>query len=96
MAPAKKIVSRVESLEDHSMQEQIAKMMVMVEAYAQQAVAAAASRALEEIRTELTANITELQWENQFLKEAQRKMQYVPCNPEIEENEIDEEVLEQF
>ena len=48
MAPAKKVVSIVESLEDHSMQEQIAKMMAMVEASAQQAAATAASRALEE------------------------------------------------
>ena len=68
-------------------------MMAMVEAFAQQAVAT--SRALEETWVELTAKITELQWENQFLKEAQRKMQYNPCNIEIEENEIDEEVLEQ-
>ena len=58
MAPAKKVVSTVESSEDHSMQEQIAKMMAMVEASAQQA--AAASRALEETRAELTANISEL------------------------------------
>ena len=29
------------------------------------------------------------------MKDAQRKMPYNPCNPEIEENEIDEEVLEQ-
>ena len=68
-------------------------MMAMVEAFAQQAVAM--SRALEETRAELTAKITELQWENQFLKEAHRKMQYDPCNLEVEENEIDEEVLEQ-
>ena len=64
--------------------------MVMVEAWAQQA--AVASRALEETRAELTAKIMELQRENQFLKEAQRKMQYDPFNPEIEENEMDEEV----
>ena len=46
MALAKKVVSTVESPEDQSMQEQIAKMMAMVEASAQQA--ATASRALEE------------------------------------------------
>ena len=94
MAPAKKVISTVESSEDHSMQEQMAKMMAMVEASAQQA--AVASRALEETQAELITKITELQRENQFLKEAQRKMQYDPCNPEIEENEIDEEVLEQL
>ena len=33
-----------------------------------------------------------LQQVNQFLKESQRTMQYDPCNPEIEENEMDEEV----
>ena len=43
-------------------------MMAMVEASAQQA--AAASRALEETRAELTAKILELKRENQFLKEA--------------------------
>ena len=75
------------------MQEQIAKMMALVKASGQQA--AAASRALEETRAELIAKITELQRENQYLKDAQRKMQYDPCNPEIKENEIDEEVLEQ-
>ena len=68
MAPAKKVVSTVESSEDHSMQEQIAKMMAMVEASAQQA--AGGSRALKETRVELTAKITELQRENQFLKDA--------------------------
>ena len=92
MAPAKKVVSLVESLEDHSMQEQIAKMMAMVKASAQQATAA--SRALEETRAELTAKILELQRENQFLKEPQRKMQCDPCNPVIEV--IDDEVLEQL
>ena len=50
---------------------------------------------LEETRAELTAKIVELQQENRYLKNAQRKMQYDPCNPEIEKNEIDEEVLEQ-
>ena len=93
MAPAKKVVSTVESSEDYSMQEQIDKMMATMEASTQQATTA--SRPLEETRAELTAKITKLQWENQFLKEAQRKMQYDPCNLEIKENEIDEEVLEQ-
>ena len=35
MALAKNVVSTVESSEDHSIQEQITKMMVMVEASAQ-------------------------------------------------------------
>ena len=68
MAPAKKVVSTVESSEDHSLQDQIAKMMAMVEAFAQQA--AAANKALEETRAELTAKIAELQQENQYLKDA--------------------------
>ena len=89
MALAKKVVSTIESSEDHSMQEQIAKMMVMVEASTQQA--AVVNQALKETRAELTAKITKLQRENQFLKETQRKMQYDPCNPKIEENEMDEE-----
>ena len=93
MASIKKVVYTVESLKDHSLQEQIAKMMAMVETSAQQA--GAANRALEETQTELTAKIAELQQENQYLKDAQRKMQYDPCNLEIKENEIDEEVLEQ-
>ena len=46
MAPAKKVVSTIESSKDHSMQEQVPKIMAMVEASAQQTVAA--SRALEE------------------------------------------------
>ena len=44
----------------------------MVETFAQQA--AEANRVLEETRTELTAKIAELQQENQYLKDAQRKM----------------------
>ena len=68
----------------------MAKMIAMVEASTQQA--AAANWALEETWAELTTRITELQRKNQFLKETQRKMQYNPCNPEIEENEMDEEV----
>ena len=59
MTPAKKVVSIVKSSEDHSIQEQIAKMMVMVKASAQQA--AVASRAVQETRAKLTAKITELQ-----------------------------------
>ena len=72
MAPAKKVVSTVEKSEDHSIQVQIVKMMTMVEALAQQATAT--SRALEETWAELTAKITKLQRENQFLKEAQRNI----------------------
>ena len=55
MAPAKKVVLTVESSEDQSMQEQVAKMKAMVEAFAQEE--AAESRALEETRAELTAKI---------------------------------------
>ena len=88
MVPAKKVVSTVESSEDHSLQEHIAKMMAMVETSEQQAVVA--NRVLEETHAELTTKIAEWQQENQYLKDAQRKMQYDPCNPEIEENEIDE------
>ena len=55
-----------------------------------------ASRALEEARAEFTVKVAELQQENQYLNEAQKKMQYDPCNPEIEENKVDEEVLEQL
>ena len=79
IAPAKKVVSAVENSEDHSIQEQMAKMMAMVETSAQQV--AATNRALEESRAKLTARITELQQENQFLKETERKMKYDPCNP---------------
>ena len=68
-------------------------MMAMVETSAQQA--ATTNKVLEETRVELTTKIVELQQENRYLKNAQRKMQYDPCNPEIEQNEIDEEVLEQ-
>ena len=53
------------------------------------------NRALEEARVEFTTKIAELQQENQHLKEAQKKMQYDPCNPEIEENKMDDdEVME--
>ena len=68
MAPSRKVVSTTESSEDHSLQEQLAKMMAMVEAFAQQVVAA--NRALEEARAEFTTKIAELQQENQYLKEA--------------------------
>ena len=81
MAPSKKVVSTVESSEDHLMQEQIAKLMAMVEPSAQQT--AIARRALEETRAKLTTKIAELQRENQYLKDAQRKIQYDPYNPEI-------------
>ena len=82
MAPAKKVISTVEHSEDHSMQEQMVKMIAMVEASAQQV--AVANRALEkmkETQAKLTTKITKLQQENQFLKETQKKMQYDPCNP---------------
>ena len=92
MALSRKVVSTVESSEDHSLQEQIAKMMAMVEASAQQVIAA--NRALEEARAEFTTKIAELQQENQYLKEAQKKMEYDPCNSEIEENEMNDEVME--
>ena len=58
MAPAKNVVPTVESPEDHSLQEQIAKMMAMVETSAQQV--APANRVLEETRVELTAKIAKL------------------------------------
>ena len=54
----------------------------------------AANRALEEARAEFALKIAELQRENQYLKETQKKMQYDPCNPKIEENELDDEVME--
>ena len=59
MAPSRKVVSTAESSEDHSLQEQIAKMMAMVETSAQQVIAA--NGALEEARAEFTAKIAELQ-----------------------------------
>ena len=62
MAPAKKIVSAVESSEEQSIQEQVAKMMAIVGALAQQV--AAANWALQETRAELTAKIAKLQREN--------------------------------
>ena len=49
---------------------------------------------MEEARAEFAAKIIELQQDNQYLKETQKKMQYDPCNPEIEENELDDEVME--
>ena len=59
MTPSRKVVFTAESSEDHSLQEQIAKMMAMVEASAQQVVAE--NRALEEARAEFTSKIAELQ-----------------------------------
>ena len=47
---------------------------------------------MKKAQAELTTRITELQQENQFLRETKKKMQYDPCNPKIEENEIYEEV----
>ena len=58
MALSRKVVSTVESSEDHSFQEQIAKMMTMVEASAQQVIAA--NMSLEEARAEFTTKIAEL------------------------------------
>ena len=52
MTPSRKVASTAESFKDHSLQEQIAKMMAMVEVSAQQVVAA--NRALEEARAEFT------------------------------------------
>ena len=40
MAPLRKVVSTAESSKDHFLQEQIAKMMAMVETSAQQVIAA--------------------------------------------------------
>ena len=59
MAPSRKVVSTTKIYKDHSLQEQIAKMMAMVEAFAQQVVAA--NRALEEALAEFTMKIAELQ-----------------------------------
>ena len=92
MPPSRKVVSTAKSSEDHSLQEQIAKMMAMAEASFQQVLAA--NKALKEVRAEFTLKITELQQENQYVKEVQKKMQQDPCNPEIEENELDDEVME--
>ena len=67
MAPSKKVVSIVESFEDHFLQEQIAKMMAIVEAFVQQATSE--NRALEEARAEFAAKIAKLQQEKQYLKD---------------------------
>ena len=72
MTLSQKVVSAAESSEDHSLQEQIAKMMAMVEASSQPVLVA--NKALEEARAEFTLKITELQRENQYLKEVQKKM----------------------
>ena len=65
MAPSKKVALAVESSKDHSVQEQMAKMITMMEASTQQA--AMANRALEEMKeaqAELTTRIAELQPKN--------------------------------
>ena len=72
MAPSRKIVSTTENSEDHSVQEQMAKMLAMVETSAQQVLVA--NRPLEEARVKFAAKIAELQQENQYLKETQKKM----------------------
>ena len=59
MAPLRKVVSTTENAKDDSLQEQIAKMMAMVEASSQQVLAA--NKALEEARAEFTSKIVELQ-----------------------------------
>ena len=59
MVPSRKVISTTESSEDHSLQEQVAKMMSMVETSAQQVIAT--NKALEEARAEFTAKIAELQ-----------------------------------
>ena len=41
---------------------------------------------------ELNVKIANLQWENQILKEARRGIHNDPCNQEMEENEVEEEV----
>ena len=60
-------------------------MLAKVEISAKQVLAA--NRALDEARAEFATKILELQQESQYLKETQKKMQYNPCNLEIEENE---------
>ena len=72
IAPLRKVVSTAESSEDHSLQEQIAKMMAMVKTSAQQVLAA--NKVLEEARAEFTSKIAKLQQEHQYLKETQKKM----------------------
>ena len=59
IAPSRKVVSTAESFEDHSLQEQMAKMMAMMETSAQQVLAA--NRTLEEARAEFASKIAELQ-----------------------------------
>ena len=58
MAPSRKVVSTAESSEDHSLQEQIAKMMAMVKASSQQVLVA--NKSLEEVRAKFTSKIAEL------------------------------------
>ena len=52
MAPTKKVVPTMENSEEQSIQEQMARMMAMVEMSAQQA---ATNKALEETHVELNA-----------------------------------------
>ena len=89
MAPAKKVVLAIESSEEQSIQEQVANKMAMVEISTQQAEAA--KKVLKETHTELTASIAKLQRENQCLREAHKGMHYDQCNPEMEENKMDED-----
>ena len=58
MARSRKVVSTVESSKDHSLQEQMTKMMTMMETSTQQVLAA--NRTLEEARAEFASKITEL------------------------------------
>ena len=55
MAPSRKVVSTAESSKDHSLQEQMAKMMAMMETSAQQVLTA--NRALEEARAEFASKL---------------------------------------
>ena len=77
MALAKKVVSVMENSEEQTIQEQMVRIMDMVEMSAQQA--ASANRALEKTRTELNTKIAKPQRENQILKEAQREIHNDPC-----------------
>ena len=58
MALAKKVVLTMENFEEHSIQEQVSRMMAMVEMSSQQAVAV--NRELKDTRTELTTKIAKL------------------------------------
>ena len=72
MTPSREVVSTAERSDDHSFKERIARMMAMVETSAKQVITE--NKASGEARAEFTAKITELQQENQYLKEAQKKM----------------------